>query len=546
MKPKETITVVRFRCGEALKKQVYLGLVIAIAGVKPVVAQPSTVKIQSGVLEGTINESVLSFKGVPYAAPPVGNLRWRSPQPVKPWTGVKRATQYGNDCVQQPLPGDAAASGTTRSENCLFLNIWRPATIKPGQKLPVMVWIHGGGFLNGSASAPFFDGSQFAKKGVILVSMNYRLGRMGFFAHPALSAERNRPLANDALLDQLAALRWVQRNIGSFGGNPKQVTIAGESAGGISVVHLLTWPAARGLFQRAAVMSGGGRSYIVQYRKLKQPIGSLPSAESTGVAFAKSVGITNTGAASLKTLRALPAAKVNGDMSMAALLTLPPSYAGGPINDGDVVTAQPEQNILRGNFARVPLLIGTTGDDLAGDYPPDRAQPLNFFGANAERARQLYDPLGKLTPNLLAFQIGIDMTMHEPARFVARRMTAAGKPAWVYRFDYVVNSERPEVTSAPHASELSYLFDQMDKRYSSKLTSKDRAMAKTFHQYFVNFAKTGNPNGTGLPAWSKFDPAKFDLMMFNMEGKAQMQLDPWAERLALVEKALTLSLPRLR
>jgi para-nitrobenzyl esterase len=496
------------------------------------------VKIDSGQIQGAISGDVLSFKGIPYAAPPIGNRRWRSPQPVQPWSGVLKATQYGNDCVQKPISGDAGASGSTRGEDCLVLNVWRPDKIEAGQKLPVMVWIHGAGFLNGAASVPFFDGSQFARQGVVLVSINYRLGRMGFFAHPALSAETDRPLANYALLDQLAALKWVQKNIGAFGGDPNQVTIAGESAGGISVVHLLTWPAARGLFHRAAVMSGGGRSYIVQYRKLKEAIGSLPSAEDSGVEFGKSVGITDTSAAGLKALRALPVEKVNGDMSMAALLTNPPSYAGGPVNEGNAVTAQPEQNILRGNFARVPLIIGTVGDDLAASYPPDKTRPLEFFGADAERARRLYDPAGKLPTDRLTFRIAIDMTMHEPARFVARQMTAEGTPSWLYRFDYVVDSERPKVTSAAHAGELSFLFDQMDKRYSSKLTTKDRAIAKTFHQYFVNFAKTGNPNGAGLPTWTKFDPAKFDIMMFGMDAKAKMQPDPWRERLALVEREM--------
>src|SRR6185369_9508678 len=167
-----------------------------------------------------------------------------------------------------------------------------------------MVWIHGGGFLNGAASVPFFDGSHFARDGIVLVSFNYRLGRMGFFAHPALTAENDKPLANYALLDQLAALKWIHANIAALGGDPEKVTIAGESAGGISVVHFLTWPAARGLFQRAIVMSGGGRTYIVEHRRLKESSGSLASAEATGVAFAKSIGINGNGAAALKSLRA--------------------------------------------------------------------------------------------------------------------------------------------------------------------------------------------------------------------------------------------------
>ncbi len=204
-------------------------------------------------------------QGNSLAAPPIEDLRWRAPQPLTPWSGVRRATGYGNDCVQMPLPGDAGASGSTRGEDCLVLNIWRPASLAPGERLPVLVWIHGGGFLNGAASIPFFDGSAFARDGVVWFGINYRLGRMGFFAHPALTAARDRPLANYGLMDQLAALRWVQRNVAAFGGDPGQVTIAGESAGGISVMHLLVWPEARGLFHRAAVLSAADEATSVGF-----------------------------------------------------------------------------------------------------------------------------------------------------------------------------------------------------------------------------------------------------------------------------------------
>ncbi|HYG86166.1 MAG TPA: carboxylesterase family protein [Azospirillum sp.] len=513
---------------------------VTIASTAPVLAQATNqqVRIDSGVIEGAVSGDVVSFKGIPYAAPPRGDLRWRAPQPVAPWDGVRKAIAYGNDCVQQWIPGDAGASGSTQSEDCLVLNVWRRATIEPDEKLPVMVWIHGGGFLNGSASAPFFDGSRFAREGVVLVSFHYRLGRLGFFAHPALTAEDDKPLANYGLMDQLAALQWVQKHIGAFGGDPGQVTIAGESAGGISVLHLLTWPAARGLFHRAAVLSGGGRSYVPPHRKLREATGPLPSAENSGVAFAQSVGITDTGAAGLKALRALPAEKVSGDMSMVAILTRPPTYAGGPITDGEVVTATPEQNFLYGNFAKVPLIIGTTGDDLAVVYPPDRTRPLDFFGPDAERARQLYDPEGKLPADKLASLIAEDMTMHEPARFVARQMTGAGMTAWLYRFGYVADSLQPKVSGAGHASELAYLFDQMEARYGKAVTDKDRSMAQSFHRYFANFARSGDPNGADLKVWPRFDPAKFDLMLFTNDGEAKMQADPWRERLTLVERAI--------
>ena len=216
------------------------------------------------------------------------------------------------------------------------------------------------------------------------------------------------------------------------------------------------------------------------------------------MAFARSIGITDTGEAGLKALRALPAEKISGDMSMGVLLTGLPTYAGGPINDGEVVSATPERKILQGSFAKVPLFIGTTGDDLAITFPRERTRPLDFFGPDAERARLLYDSQGTLPEDKLASLIAKDMTMQEPARFVARRMTAAGMPAWLYRFDYVADSLRPQATSAGHASELAYLFDQMDAGYGNATTGRDRAMARTFHRSFANFVKTGDPNGAGL------------------------------------------------
>lgn len=213
-------------------------------------------QIDAGTIEGAVSGDVLSFKGIPYATPPLGNLRWREPQPVQPWTGVRKAIAYGNDCIQKPVPGDPAAISNTTSEDCLVLNVWQPANNPSHKKLPVLVWIHGGGFVNGSAAASIYDGSAFARQGLVVVSFNYRLGRLGFFAHPALTAAKEGRLGNYGLLDQLAALSWVQRNVTAFGGDPKQVTIMGESAGGISVMHHLTSLEARGLFQRAIVLSG--------------------------------------------------------------------------------------------------------------------------------------------------------------------------------------------------------------------------------------------------------------------------------------------------
>ena len=513
-------------------------ILISLSSYSKAQINDKTVTIDSGAIAGVMTGDFLFFKGIPYAAPPIGNLRWRAPQPVEPWKGVRSATEYGNDCIQQPIPGDATSSGSTLGEDCLVLNIWRPAAIEKNEKLPVLVWIHGGGFLNGSSAAAIYDGSAFARQGLVVVSLNYRLGRLGFFAHPALTAADEGPLGNYGLLDQFEALRWVQRNIAAFGGDPNQVTIMGESAGGISVMHHLISPLAKNLFHRAIVLSGGGRTYLVGGRKLSESTPEQPSAEESGVEFAKSVGITGNGAEALAALRALPAEQVNGEMNMGALLTRPPTYAGGPIFDGETVTVNPEDVLRQGEAAKVPILIGTTSADLAITDSLPQENPLSFFGADSDRASTLYNPNGTLQASEILTTIGIDLAMHEPARFVAKQMTAAGNPVWLYRFGYVAQSLRPEKMGADHASEQPYLFSTLDARYGKDVTAKDREMAQMFHSYFANFAKSGDPNGEGLPIWSQYDPTKPDLMMFTLDDGAVMEADPWKERLDLVELAV--------
>jgi para-nitrobenzyl esterase len=305
------------------------------------------VTIESGKLEGVRDAKVDYYKGIPFAMPPVGELRWRPPQPVAHWHGVRGASAMQHDCMQLPAPSEAAPAGTTTpSEDCLYLNIWAPAENRHAH-LQVMVWIYGGGFLNGGGSPAVYDGTAFATRGVIIVTFNYRLGRFGFFAHPALTTEQSSgPLGNYGYMDQLAALKWVQRNIAAFGGDPARVTIFGESAGGSSVLTLMTSPLARGLFAQAIVESGGGRdARFPRYaRERDSPPGSPPSGETVGLAFAKSKNITGADAAALKALRALPPDSVVDDLNIITRRTAHSSAATypGPMIDGQLVVEPAE------------------------------------------------------------------------------------------------------------------------------------------------------------------------------------------------------------
>ncbi len=496
------------------------------------------VRIDTGTVRGAQENGIVSFRGIPFAAPPVGDLRWRPPQPAAHWSGVREATQYGADCMQLPFPSDAAPLGTPPSEDCLYLNVWTPAH-KATEKLPVMVWIYGGGFVNGGSSPAVYDGSQFARGGVVFVSFNYRVGRFGFFAFPALSREgAGHPLGNYAYMDQIAALKWVQRNIRAFGGNPADVTIFGESAGGGSVLALLTSPVTKGLFERAIVESGGGRDALmgVRYLDKTSPHG-LPSEEAVGVAFAKANGIEGTGDAALAALRALPAEKVVSGLNMASMGRAAATY-GGPIQDGVIVTQTPEQALESGHYWKVPVMIGANSADIGFPRWHTLADTWAAFGPNAGKAAALYDPTKSASVMLVGWKIAADMMMVEPARFVAGTVAAAGLPAYEYRFSYVAETRRSQFPGALHASEIPFVFDTVKAAYGDKLAPEDEAAAKQANAYWINFVKTGNPNGAGLPNWPAYTAAGDELLNFTNDGPVA-QADPWKDRLDLIEAMAT-------
>jgi para-nitrobenzyl esterase len=492
------------------------------------------VKIDTGILQGSHQADITSFKGIPFAAPPVGMNRWRAPQPAAKWEGVREATKYGADCMQLPFPSDAAPLGTPPDEDCLYLNVWTPAHSAEAN-LPVMVWIYGGGFVNGGSSPAVYSGRHFAEGGVVFVSFNYRVGRFGFFAFPALSKEQaGQPLNNYAYMDQIAALRWVQRNIQAFGGNPREVTIFGESAGGASVLSLLTSPMTKGLFERAIVESGGGRDSILGARYLNKtsPEG-LPSAEAVGEAFAQSMSIDGTGAEALAKLRALPAAKIVDGLNMASMGKQASIY-GGPIIDGEIVTETPQQALLSGHYWKVPLIIGTNSADIGFSRWQTLPEIWAAFGPKAKEAETAFDPSGKANAMLVGWKVAAEMMMTEPARFVARTVAADGVPSYEYRFSYVAESLQGKWPGAFHASEIPYVFDTVSAKYGSDLAPSDAAIAKQANEYWVNFVKTGDPNAPGLPLWPAYHAATDRLLDFTEKGPVS-GADPWRAQLDLVE-----------
>jgi len=508
--------------------------VIAIIAAGIVTAGPSDeVKVDSGRLKGVTQNGVLSYKGVPFAAPPVGDLRWRPPQHVKPWTDVRAAVEYGPDCMQQPFPGDAAPLGVPPAEDCLYLNVWEPAG-STGRRLPVMVWIYGGGFVNGGSSPAVYDGSQFAKRGIVFVSFNYRVGRFGFFAFPSLTKEYpDEPKGNYGYMDQIAALHWVHRNIAAFGGDAGNVTIFGESAGGGSVHTLMTSPSSKGLFQKAIIESGGGRTLLMGQRYLDRSApGGPPSAESVGVAFAKSKGIEGRDAEALGALRKLSAVDITSGLNMG---TMGGAAYAGPMVDGKIVIESPAEAYAAGRGAKIPLIIGANSADIGFARARTLDELFASFGTDKDKAVAAYNPDGTAQVFQVAQMFGADQMMVEPARFTAKTIAAAGQPAFEYRFSYVAESLRSRQKGAPHATEIPFVFDTVATRYGKDLTDADRATAQAANAYWANFAKTGNPNGAGLPDWPRYSPKADILMDFTATGSVAKP-DPWKQRLDLVEQ----------
>ena len=521
-----------------MKKLVFVLLIISLVvccscskatSAEPTI--PNQVKITGGSVQGVAENSLTVFKGIPYAAPPVGNLRWKAPQPVKPWKGVLKADHFGPSAPQIVAHNFARLSSDVGkiSEDCLYLNVWTPALQKARKNLPVMVWIHGGGFAMGSTTQANWTCEKLAEKDVVLVSLNYRLGVLGFLTHPELTAENPQHTSgNYGLLDQLAALKWVQDNITAFGGDPKNVTIFGESAGGISVSMLCASPLAKGLFKRAICESGGAFGPIEEKRMLG--VQRLKVAEQNGLDLAQRVGAKN-----LAELRQIPIERFIKDKA---------SVMGGlwPVCDGYVITDDAYKLYKQGKYNDVDVLIGTNSNEGAtfvqGPVHKEAyLQYVKLFGPLEPLALKVYP--GTTDAEALASMrnIVMDTIFAWPTYTWARLQSQTGKGrVYVYYFNRndAENNAAASFKGAAHSDEINYVFGHINTTFNAHYTDKDRALSAAMMSYWTNFAKTGNPNAPGLPAWPRYKEGA-DTIMYLDPDQVQAGPQPNLARLQLLD-----------
>jgi para-nitrobenzyl esterase len=473
---------------------------------------PNQVRVAQGVLQGidAAKPGIRAFLGIPYAAPPVGEKRWTAPEPPAAWEGVRPAGQFGNRCIQtNPFP-DMLFQSPAESEDCLTLSVWTPA--KVGDHVPVMVWIHGGGFFSGASDEKRHDGSALASKGVVLVAINYRLGLMGFFAHPELTAESpHHASGNYGLMDQIAALQWVRDNIAAFGGDQQNVTIFGESAGSFAVSALMASPLAQGLFQKAIGQSGayfgsGGLAPL-----------SLSAAEQGGTKLAAAVGDT-----SLAQLRATPPAQLIANMGRE-------NTRFAPILDGYVLPADPWDVFTDGKQAKVPLLAGWNSAEIK--LPPTTVaafeqQLARAFPQDLEAARAVYPAHDDREARTSAIAMASDgFIAYSTWKWLELHSATGGVPVYRYLFDQPMPTDSgpppPDDPGAAHAMDIEYVFETIDSRHLA-WQDVDRKVADLTATFWTNFAKTGDPNGPGLPTWPAWGAnGEHQLMRINAHAAAE-------------------------
>ncbi|BCM90303.1 para-nitrobenzyl esterase [Abditibacteriota bacterium] len=485
------------------------GVIIALALRRPAKASVPTspIKVQGGLVTGTVEDGLNVFKGIPFAAPPTGPNRWRSPQPIVPWKGIKQADAFGPAPLQSKLAAMLMSQSFTvnMSEDCLYLNIWAPDKQDKQKQLPVMVWIYGGAFNSGLTNSPLYDGARLAKRGVVLVSIAYRVGPFGFLAHPGLSAEsvaenRSYGSGNYGLMDQIAALRWVQQNIAQFGGDPSNVTLFGESAGGESTSILAASPLAKGLFQKVISESG---SFFGPIRQGDEPIvgpNALADAEKKGTRFLERLKVKNISEA-----RALSADAIQKEAATG--------FKSGPVLDDYVIRDDAYRLYQAGKFNDTPLLLGTNSND-GGMFTPPINTPAQFetlvrtaLGDKADSILAAYPHTTAAQAAKSARQIVGDTVFAWGTWSWARLQNKHGKnPAYLYYFDYAPDT--PD--GANHAAEIPYVFGTKE----SQVNAEKKALSDKMQLYWTNFAKTGNPNGNELETWPTFSEPNAQVLKF--------------------------------
>jgi para-nitrobenzyl esterase len=462
----------------------------------PALADMPLVNTDKGPVIGAASKfpDVIAYKGIPFAAPPVGPLRWKPPQPAEAWKTPRPGDQFGASCMQPP-EGPGATAPSPMSEDCLYLNVWRPAN-PSAKKLPVFVWIYGGRYVVGTSSQPAYDGSAMAHEGVVFVSMNYRLGGLGFMALSALTKESPQHASgNYFAMDQIAALRWVKRNIGAFGGDPDQVTLAGQSAGAVSTSTLVASPLAKGLFARAIIQSGPSNG-------ISPPTPSLAAAEAVGDAY-----MSRRGARTIEEMRALPAKDI-----ITPLPTDPPSAALlEPLVDGYVLPKDPSEIYLAGKEAKIPIIIGVAAAESALMQPspiPGPVTPQSFTEFVRSRYLDDADRILAAYPHAnndeaLASQKRIKSDeMLGASRAYAICHVRNGHPAYLYIFEHAPPGPLKDRAGAYHAADIVYALRNLDAD-KRPWTDEDRTLSDKISGYWLNFIRTGNPNGAGLTDWPK-------------------------------------------
>jgi para-nitrobenzyl esterase len=481
---------------------------------------PQRIKTDKGEVggEATADGKVMAFKGIPYAAPPVGNLRWAPPAPAEPWTGVRSARDFGYHCVQSTIYNDMAFHDPGPSEDCLTLNVWTPIDAKPGT-LPVMVWIYGGGLTGGSTSEHRQDGQFLAHRNVVVVSMNYRLGIFGFFVHPELTAESpNHASGNYGLMDQVAAIKWVKENISGFGGDPSNLTIFGESAGSYSVSALMASPLSRNLFQKAIGESGGAVA------SSRPPDQTREQREQTDSAFA----LATYGTSKLAELRRIPTEDI-----IRPIVNSRSAPRFGPNVDGYFFPKSVAEIYAAGEQAHVPLLAGWNADEGRGGLVSGNNR-FSAAGFAAQAKTEFPDHTAeflKLYPDTNEEQALDSAADYAGDKFIAfstwswleAQVATGGVPVYRYKFALGNPGDRYHTPAdgAFHSDDIEYVFGTLDFRPEAVWRLEDRKVSDEIQLYWTNFARTGNPNGTGVPHWPKYGPEEWQVMHLDKVSGAQ-------------------------